>query len=195
MSENIQQKAIIITAPSGAGKSTIANYLLEHIENFGYSVSATTRSIREGEEDGVDYYYISKESFVKKIEENEFVEWEEVYADLFYGTLKSEVHRLWAEGQAVLFVVDVVGAKDLKKFFRSDALSIFIEPPSMAVLKERLIKRGTETEASLKKRIGRAQQELNERDNFDLIIINDDLKVATGKAMDEVGFFIQNEEL
>jgi guanylate kinase len=111
------RKAIIITAPSGAGKSTIAEYVLSVVENLDYSVSATTRTIRKGEEEGKDYYFISKEQFLKKIEEDAFVEWEEVYEGTFYGTLKSEVQRIWSLGKAVLYVVDVIGAKDLKHFF------------------------------------------------------------------------------
>ncbi len=192
INKSIEEKAIIITAPSGAGKSTIANYLLEHIENLGFSVSATTRSIRKGEKEDFDYYFISKEEFVEKLKKDAFVEWEEVYKDIYYGTLKSEIKRLWRLDQTVLFVVDVVGAKDLKRFFREHALSLFIEPPSMEALKERLVKRGTETEENLKKRLDRAEKELDERDNFDLVVINDDLITACKNAEDEVRHFIQN---
>ncbi len=128
--ENIKmEKAIIITAPSGAGKSTIADYVLSVIDNLEYSVSATTRAIRKGEKEGRDYYFISKEEFIEKIEHDEFVEWEEVYEGTYYGTLKSEVQRIWALGKAVLYVVDVIGAKDLKNYFGDKALGIFIQPP------------------------------------------------------------------
>jgi len=184
------EKAIIITAPSGAGKSTIAAHVLETIKDLGFSVSATTRKPREGEEDGVDYYYISKSDFMEKIDNDEFVEWEEVYEGIFYGTMKSEIERIWELGQAVLYIVDVVGAKDLKGYFGEKALSIFIEPPSIEVLKERLMRRGSETEESLKKRLARAEREMSEKNDFDLSIVNDDLATAQIQAEDEVRYFL-----
>ncbi|MCP4124489.1 MAG: guanylate kinase [Bacteroidetes bacterium] len=184
------EKAIIITAPSGAGKSTIAAHILESIDKLGFSVSATTRSPREGEQDGVDYYYLSKSGFMEKIDNDEFVEWEEVYEGIFYGTLKSEIERIWEKGMAVLYIVDVVGAKDLKGYFGAKALSIFIEPPSLEILKERLVKRGSETAASLEKRLERADKEMAEKENFDLSIVNDDLEIAKVQAEDEVCYFL-----
>lgn len=184
------EKAIIITAPSGAGKSTIANRLLDKIDRLGYSVSATTRAPRPGEQEGVDYYYISREEFLRLVDEGAFVEWEEVYRDTFYGTLKREVERIWASGRAVLYVVDVVGARDLKQYFGDRALAIFIVPPSLEALRERLIKRGTESEQALTLRLDRASREMEERDDFDLVILNDDLETAVAQALEAVGEFL-----
>lgn len=184
------EKAIIITAPSGAGKSTIAEYVLSVVENLDYSVSATTRTIRKGEEEGKDYYFISKEQFLKKIEEDAFVEWEEVYEGTFYGTLKSEVQRIWSLGKAVLYVVDVIGAKDLKHFFGDKALSIFIQPPSIKALEERLRKRQSESEKSLEIRLERVRMELKEKKSFDLVIVNDELELAQKQTEKEVRKFL-----
>jgi guanylate kinase len=189
--DNIKmEKAIIITAPSGAGKSTIAEYVLSVVENLDYSVSATTRTIRKGEEEGKDYYFISKEQFLKKIEEDAFVEWEEVYEGTFYGTLKSEVQRIWSLGKAVLYVVDVIGAKDLKHFFGDKALSIFIQPPSIKALEERLRKRQSESEKSLEIRLERVRMELKEKKSFDLVIVNDELELAQKQTEKEVRKFL-----
>jgi guanylate kinase len=189
--DNIKmEKAIIITAPSGAGKSTIAEYVLSVVENLDYSVSATTRTIRKGEEEGKDYYFISKEQFLKKIKEDAFVEWEEVYEGTFYGTLKSEVQRIWSLGKAVLYVVDVIGAKDLKHFFGDKALSIFIQPPSIKALEERLRKRQSESEKSLEIRLERVRMELKEKKSFDLVIVNDELELAQKQTEKEVRKFL-----
>jgi guanylate kinase len=189
--DNIKmEKAIIITAPSGAGKSTIAEYVLSMVENLDYSVSATTRTIRKGEEEGKDYYFISKEQFLKKIKEDAFVEWEEVYEGTFYGTLKSEVQRIWSLGKAVLYVVDVIGAKDLKHFFGDKALSIFIQPPSIKALEERLRKRQSESEKSLEIRLERVRMELKEKKSFDLVIVNDELELAQKQTEKEVRKFL-----
>ena len=184
------QKAIIITAPSGAGKSTIAEHVLTYVEDLDYSVSATTREPREDEKEGIDYYYLSKTEFMKRVDNDEFVEWEEVYEGVFYGTLKSEVERIWEQGKAVLYVVDVFGANDLKGYFGEKALSIFIEPPSIGVLRDRLIKRGSETESSLKRRLNRAEKEMRKKNEFDLIIVNDVLEIAQIQTEDEVRFFL-----
>lgn len=186
------KKAIIITAPSGAGKTTIANYVLEQIDSLDFSVSATTRKIRDGEEEGKDYYFMSKENFLAKVDADEFVEWEEVYADTFYGTLKTEVERIWEEGKSVLYVVDVVGAKDLNNYFGENALSVFIEPPSMEVLKERLTNRKSESTKTLAKRLHRAQLEMEEKDAFDLVIMNDDLATAQQEATEKIAEFLQS---
>ncbi len=185
-------KAIIITAPSGAGKSTIAKHVLAEIEELEFSVSATTRKIRKDEVDGEDYYFISKEQFIKEIDENAFVEWEEVYNDIYYGTLRREVDRIWEMGKSVLYVVDVIGAKDLKGYFGNKALSVFIEPPSLEVLKDRLEKRGSETDKSLAKRLQRAEKEMKEKDEFDLIIMNDELYMANIQAEDEIRHFLND---
>ena len=189
------EKAIIITAPSGAGKSTIAAHVLSVVEGLDFSVSATTRQSRKGEEDGVDYYYITKEEFLQHVEANDFVEWEEVYEGIYYGTLKAEIDRIWAMDKAVLYIVDVVGAKDLKGYFGEQALAIFIEPPSMKDLKERLQNRGSETESALEKRIARAEREMKEKDAFDMVILNDDLEMAKIQAEDEVRYFLSKDDL
>lgn len=182
------RKAIIITAPSGSGKTTITNRVLEELDHLEYSVSATTRHPREGEKDGVDYYYITPDEFRKKIQDDEFIEWEEVYKDMFYGTLKSEVERIWNKGNAVIFVVDVVGAKNLKEYFKDNALSIFIKPPSLEVLEQRLLERGSETLASLEKRKGRFDKEMSYISEFDISIVNEQLD----RACAEAHYFIKN---
>lgn len=186
------EKAIIITAPSGAGKSTIANHVLSVIDELEFSVSATTRSPRKNEVDGEDYYFIDQEEFKQRIEDGKFIEWEEVYEGVYYGTLREEVERLWAEDKAVLFIVDVVGAADLKGYFGKLGLAVFIEPPSLDVLRQRLQKRGSETDRSLQQRIERAERELKQRDEFDLVIVNDDLAIAKMQAEDEVRHFLKN---
>lgn len=184
------EKAIIITAPSGAGKSTIADHVLSVVDNLDFSVSATTRKIRKDEVEGEDYYFMTKEEFLKKVEEDAFVEWEEVYEGTYYGTLKSEVERIWKMGKAVLYVVDVIGAKDLNNYFGNKALSIFIEPPSTKVLEERLKNRKSESKKSLEIRLERVRMELKEKNNFDLIIVNDELDLAKIQAEDEVRNFL-----
>lgn len=184
-------KAIIITAPSGSGKTTITNSVLSQLDSLSYSVSATTRKPREGEVNGIDYYYIEPEEFVKKIEQNEFIEWEEVYKDMYYGTLKSEVDRIWNLGKAVIFVVDVIGALQLKKYFGENALSIFIQPPSLKVLEQRLILRGSETEATLHKRKERFSKEMSYLSEFDKVIINENLVKACNEALSLINDFLE----
>jgi len=172
-------KLVIFTAPSGAGKTTIVHEMLKVLEfNLAFSVSATTRPPRPGEKDGVDYYFISKEEFLKKIENNEFVEWNEVYDGIYYGTLKTEIERLWKLGKNVVFDVDVVGAMNIKKQYPDKSLAIFIKPPSLEELKRRLEKRGTETPEQIQKRLERAKYELQFADKFDVVIVNDDLQKA-----------------
>lgn len=184
-------KAIIITAPSGSGKTTITNSVLSQLDNLSYSVSATTRKPREGEIDGIDYYYIEPEEFVKKIEQKEFIEWEEVYKDMYYGTLNSEVERIWHLGKAVIFVVDVIGALQLKKYFEDKALSIFIQPPSLKVLEQRLILRGSETEETLHKRKKRFSKEMSYLGEFDKVIINENLVTACAEALNLINDFLE----
>lgn len=184
------EKAIIITAPSGAGKSTIANHVLSEIKELDFSVSATTRAPRKNEVEGEDYYFVDTEEFKRRIEAGAFIEWEEVYEGVYYGTLKEEVERLWSEGKAVLFIVDVIGATDLKGYFGKLGLAIFIEPPSLDVLRERLQKRGSETDRSLQARIERAEREMKQRDEFDLVIVNDELALAKVQTEDEVRNFL-----
>lgn len=181
---------IIITAPSGAGKTTIARFLLQHIPELAFSVSATTRSRRENERDAVDYYFISKEEFLQKIKNNEFAEWEEVYHQVFYGTLKSELEKLWNRGKSVLFDVDVKGALSLKKQFGDSTLSIFIKPPSESALFERLRKRSTETHEKIAERISRATVELEYEKRFDVVIENAELLQAQRQALATVSSFL-----
>lgn len=176
-------KAIIFCAPSGSGKTTIVRRLLKNNKELAFSVSATTRQIRQGKEiNGKDYYFLSADEFKLKIQQGAFIEWEEVYNGTFYGTLKEEIERLWSEGKNVVFDVDVKGALNLKKYFGERALSVFVRVPSMEILKERLMARGTETPDSLERRLGKAAQELTFKDQFDVELINDDLDRACGQA-------------
>ncbi len=177
-------KCIILSAPSGGGKTTIMQYLLDCNVGLEFSISACTRNKREKEVDGKDYYFLSVEEFKQKIAANEFVEWEEVYTDNFYGTLKTEVERIWAKGKHVIFDVDVKGGLSLKKNFGDKALGIFIQPPSMDALEKRLRSRKTETEESLQKRLKKAAHELTYANKFDVVLINDDLDKACEEAKD-----------
>ena len=185
------KKAVIFSAPSGAGKTTIVHRLIDAGIPLGFSVSATSRQPREGERNGVDYYFFSAEEFRKKVEQNEFVEWEEVYDGLFYGTLKSEVERVWNEGKAIIFDVDVKGGVSLKKIFGDNALSVFIQPPSFEILEERLRFRHTESEEAIKKRLDRAKYELGFAPQFDVVVINDHLETAVSEASDIVSEFLK----
>lgn len=178
----MKQKAIIVSAPSGAGKTTIVKHLLSVIPSLEFSVSACSRAKRENETDGKDYYFIPADAFRKKIEDNEFVEWEEVYPGSYYGTLKSELQRIWDKGCFPVFDVDVIGGLNLKKYFGEKALAIYIKPPALSVLRERLHKRGTETEESFLKRLGKAEHELSFADQFDKIIVNEYLEHACAEA-------------
>lgn len=171
-------KAIIISAPSGAGKSTIVHRLMERFPRLGFSVSACSRPPRGNEVDGVDYHFLSTDEFRTRIRRNEFVEWQEVYPGNYYGTLKSELERLRGEGKVPLFDVDVVGAVSLKIYFGPSALAIFIQPPSLEILEDRLRKRGTDTEESLDRRMAKAGKELTCAQQFDAVVINDDLDLA-----------------
>ena len=171
-------KLIIITAPSGAGKTSIVRELLKNSDQFAFSISATTRNKRPHEIDGFDYYFISHKEFKNRIKNGEFAEWEEVYENQFYGTLKSEIERIWALNKHILFDIDVKGALSIKKVYGNQALAIFIAPPSLDVLIERLKNRKTENEKSLKKRIKRAKKELKYENKFDRIVVNDVLETA-----------------
>jgi len=184
-------KLIIISAPSGAGKTTIVSHLLEKGLNLSFSVSATTRPIRGTEKDGTDYFFLSVPEFKKKIENNELVEWQEVYRDLYYGTLKSEMERIWNEGKSVLFDVDVRGGINLKKIFGEDSLSIFIMPPSVADLEKRLTGRGTDTPEKIRMRIEKAKEEIDLADRFDRIVVNDILESAKKEVYDLVNGFLK----
>jgi len=178
-------KAIIFSAPSGSGKTTIVHHLLNNNPDLGFSISAATRDKRgRKEENGKDYYFLTPEEFKHKIDNDEFVEWEEVYAGNFYGTLKSEIERIWREGRNVIFDVDVKGGINLKKYFGDKALAIFVKAPSMEILKERLKDRGTETEESLSRRIFKANFEMSFQDKFDMVLLNEDLDKSLKEAQE-----------
>lgn len=176
-------KALIFSAPSGSGKTTIVKHLLDNNKDLGFSISASTRDKRgRTEQHGKDYYFLSPEEFKRKIDNNEFIEWEEVYAGNFYGTLKTEIERIWSEGKNVIFDVDVKGGINLKKYFGEKALAIFVKVPSLEVLKERLKERGTETEESLSRRLFKANFEMSFQDKFDKVLINEDLNQSLRMA-------------
>ena len=190
-SNSFKGKAIIFSAPSGAGKTTIVRYLLEKELPLLFSISACSRNRRPNEIDGKDYYFLNIDDFKAKVARNAFVEWEEVYENNFYGTLKSEIDRIWSNHQHVVFDVDVIGGLNLKKHFGERALAIFIEPPSLDVLFKRLKNRATETEKSLNKRIEKATHEMKFSSSFDLIIINDRLEKAKKDAFEKVSKFLE----
>ncbi|MEX2234274.1 MAG: guanylate kinase [Cyclobacteriaceae bacterium] len=176
-------KAIIFSAPSGSGKTTIVKHLLEKNPDLGFSISASTRDKRgRTEQNGKDYYFLPPKEFRKKINNNEFVEWEEVYEGNFYGTLKSEIDRVWNEGKNVIFDVDVKGGLNLKKYFDDKALAIFVKVPSIEVLKTRLNDRGTETQESLSRRLFKAEFEMGFCDKFDVVLENEDLGKSLAHA-------------
>jgi guanylate kinase len=186
-------KLIIFSAPSGAGKTTIVKHLLQ--KNFGleFSVSATSRKPRPGEVDGKDYYFLTEEEFKEKIENGEFLEWEEVYSGIFYGTLKSEVERIRNAGKHVIFDVDVVGGLNIKKFYGNEALAVFIKPPSLDELRKRLENRSTESEEKIRMRIAKAEKELDFAARFDVVIVNDELQRALRDAEKVVGEFLSEK--
>jgi guanylate kinase len=186
----MDRKLVIISAPSGAGKTTIVKHLLDSGINLSFSVSATTRPLRGNETDGKDYFFLSVSEFKKRIENDEFVEWEEVYKDLFYGTLKSELERIWANGQYVLFDVDVKGGIALKNKFGTDSIAIFIMPPSVGELENRLIKRGTDNPEKIRMRVEKAEKELNLANQFDTVIVNHQLDKAKSEALKIVSSFL-----
>ena len=183
-------KLIVFSAPSGAGKTTLVKHALESMENIQFSISCTTREKREGEEHGKDYYYITPEEFKAKIANDEFVEFEEVYTNNFYGTLKSEVERITSSGNSVIFDIDVVGALNIKKLYGEECLTVFVHPPSLEVLKDRLISRNTESEDKLKQRIDKAGIEMETAPQFDVILMNDDLDVAKAETLTIIQNFI-----
>jgi len=180
--ENSSKKMFIFTAPSGAGKTTIVRHLLETYNFLDFSVSATTREKRAHETHGKDYYFLTPEEFREKINAGEFIEWEEVYEDQYYGTLKSEVDRVWETGKAIVFDIEVKGATNIKKMYGDDCLATFIKPPSLEILIQRLTDRNTESASSLKKRIARVKREMTYQDTFDAVLVNDLLEVALKEA-------------
>lgn len=176
-------KALIFSAPSGSGKTTIVRHLLQNNTDLGFSISASTRDKRgRTEQHGKDYYFLSPEEFKQKIDANEFIEWEEVYEGNFYGTLKSEIERLWSEGKNVIFDVDVKGGLSLKKYFGDKALAVFVKVASIEVLKERLKDRGTESEESLSRRLFKAKFEMGFEDEFDVVLVNEDRERSLQEA-------------
>ena len=184
-------KVIIFSAPSGSGKSTLVNYLLSKDFDLAFSISATSRQPRGAEEHGREYYFFTAEEFRRRIEAEEFLEWEEVYAGLFYGTLKSEVERIWQRGRTVVFDVDVVGGLNIKKIFGDQALSLFVKAPSVEVLRQRLVARGTDSEEKIAQRLAKAEYELTFADQFDVVIVNDVLEEAYLETEKTIRDFLQ----
>lgn len=188
-----ENKLIIVSAPSGAGKSTIVRHLLSLSLPLAFSVSATSRSPRPGEVDGKDYYFLPEQEFLRKIGDDAFLEWEEVYPGTYYGTLKSEVGRIWSEGRSVIFDVDVVGGLNIKKIYGDQALAIFVQPPSVEELRNRLKSRSTESDDKIATRIAKAEYELGFSARFDKILVNDSLEVALAEAESMVREFLDNQ--
>ncbi len=186
-------RAIIFSAPSGSGKTTLVKHLLAHNPNLSFSVSATTRSCRAGETPGLDYHFLSVDQFKAHILQNNFVEWEEVYPGRFYGTLKSEVERIWQSGKNVIFDIDVKGGISLKKYFGSQALSVFVKAPSVEVLHDRLIKRATDPADSIEQRVRKAAYEMSFSNKFDVVIVNDHLDTSLALAQRAYTDFCQND--
>ena len=189
-SQSLSGKLIIITAPSGAGKTSITRHLMQHFPQLAFSISAATRKQRGEEQDGVDYHFITLEEFKQKIQHEEFVEWEMVYEGKYYGTLKSELQRIWGDDKIPVLDIDVKGAIHVQQQYPDSSLSLFIEPPSVEVLKARLESRGTETAESLAARINKSAYELSFKDQFDQHIVNDELRRACAEAETLVADFI-----
>ncbi len=184
-------KAIIFSAPSGAGKTTIVKHLVSKFPNLRFSISATTRSARHGEEDGEDYYFLSSDVFMNKVAQNEVLEWEEVYRGTYYGSLKSEVDRIWSEGNDVIFDVDVKGGINLKKRLGDQALAVFVKVEDVEILRGRLMRRNTESEESLTERVNKAVIEMREEKHFDQVLLNHNLPEALEKAESMVVNFLK----
>ncbi len=187
----MEGKLIIFSAPSGSGKTTIVKKLLAMGLPLSFSISATSRNMRSGEQNGKDYYFFTPQEFKQKIEQNEFLEWEEVYANQYYGTLKSELNRIWSQNRHVIFDVDVKGGINIKNKYPQQALSLFIMPPSLEELNRRLIGRGSETEESLKRRLDKAAYEISFAPQFDKIIENTDLNKAVQETYNVITAFLQ----
>ncbi|MBO6223279.1 MAG: guanylate kinase [Bacteroidales bacterium] len=176
------KKVMVFSAPSGAGKTTIVRHLLENFDNLEFSVSATSRAPRGQEKNGRDYYFLTEEEFRKRIENDEFVEYEEVYPGSFYGTLKSEVERIWAKGNVIMFDVDVKGGVNIKKIFGEKSFTVFIQPPSLEIMEQRLRARGTDSDQAIKTRIAKAAEEMTYAAKFDTVLVNDVLEESFAKA-------------
>jgi len=185
-------KLIVISAPSGAGKTSIVKHLLKNMDALSFSVSACSRDKRENETDGKDYHFLGVDGFKNKIKEDAFLEWEEVYENQFYGTLKSEVQRVWNEGKVVIFDVDVAGGLNIKKQYPQECLSIFIMPPSVDVLRERLSGRGSETDEKIEVRLAKAEEEIAKNQKFDKVILNDDFEIACEETQEVISNFIKS---
>ena len=186
------KKLIVISAPSGAGKTSIVHHLLKKMDVLDFSISACSRKKRSGEKDGVDYNFLTKEEFLIKIDEGAFLEWEEVYTNQYYGTLKSEVSRLWDKGKVVVFDLDVIGGLNIKNQYQNDCLSIFIMPPSIEALKQRLKNRATDSDANIKKRITKAKLEISKSQQFDNVVVNDCFQSACDEVEGLVKLFIKD---
>ncbi len=187
-------KLFVFSAPSGSGKTTIVHHLLDQEElNLDFSISATSRPKRGKEIDGKDYHFIHLDQFKNHIKNDDFVEWEEVYQDNFYGTLKSEIERIWAKGKHVIFDIDVVGGLRIKKNFPNKTLAIFVQPPSIEEMEKRLRNRQTDTEEKIQERVAKAERELKFAKDFDVILVNDDLEIAKKEAFKLVSDFIENK--
>ena len=187
----MSNKVIIFSAPSGSGKSTIVSHILKLHPEMEFSVSATSRAPRGQERNGIEYHFFTADEFRKMIAEDKFVEYEEVYAGSFYGTLKSEVQRIWDKGHVIIFDVDVEGGVNLKKYFGDKALSVFIQAPSVEELRKRLVARGTDSAEAIAKRVAKASEEMTYADKFDYILVNDDLQKAYAEAEKVVDDFLQ----
>ena len=186
-------KVLIFSAPSGSGKSTVVNHILGGHKGIEFSVSATSRPPRGEEKDGVEYFFYSADIFRLLVRDDKFVEYEEVYPDRFYGTLKAEVNRIWARGNVIIFDVDVKGGVNLKKYFGDQALSVFIQAPSVEVLRQRLIGRGTDSAEDIEKRVAKAAEEMTYAPQFDKVLINDDLATALAEADAMVDAFLADD--
>jgi guanylate kinase len=188
----MQGKVIIFSAPSGSGKTTLVKKLTQQVSNLAFSVSACSRKPRNNEKHGVDYYFLSAAVFKKRIANNEFIEWEEVYENSFYGTLKTELEKIWNNNKHVIFDVDVKGGLNLKKIFKEKSLAFFIKPPSMEELERRLRNRSSENEASIKKRMLKADEEMKLIDRFDKVIVNDKLETAAKEVIEHTKKFLES---
>lgn len=184
-------KCIIVSAPSGAGKTTLVRHLLGRDLGLDFSISATSRPKRDHERDGLDYFFLTADEFRKRIAAEEFIEWEEVYSGRFYGTLRSEIERIWGLGKHPIFDVDVVGGLRLKEIFGDQALSLFVSPPTIATLEQRLLLRGTETPETLRMRVDKAAHELTFTVHYDTVVVNDDMREACDQAYEAVRSFLQ----
>ena len=187
----MQGKTVVISAPSGAGKTSIVNFLLNKVSSLEFSISACSREKRLEETDGINYHFVSPPKFKEMIASNNLLEWEEVYPDQYYGTLHSELERIWSEKKHVIFDVDVMGGINIKKHFSSNCISIFIMPPSIRALKERLSNRGSDSKTSISKRIKKAEEEISKNKQFDYVVLNDDFSVACNKVLKLVTNFLK----